>query len=130
MKKCFCILLLMVIGFNSFSQQLKNKEQKLPVDYLEKSKKQKTTGFILLGGGVAMITSGAIAMPNSTSKGGTEGLIIFGGLTISTASIPFFILSGSNKRKAKLYMRREGLMLTPDIKAGPDYNSIGIRIDL
>ena len=67
MKKCFCILLLMVIGFNSFSQQLKNKEQKLPVDYLEKSKKQKTTGFILLGGGVAMITSGAIAMPNSTS---------------------------------------------------------------
>ena len=130
MKKYFSILLLMVICFNSFSQQLKNKEHKLPADYFEKSKRQKTTGFILSGSGVAVFTGGAIAMQHSQSKGENEFPFLVGGVAMSIASIPFFISSASNKHKAKLYMRKEALMLTPDIKAGPDYNSIGIRIDL
>lgn len=130
MKKCFSILLLMVIGFNSFCQQLKNKEQKLPVDYLEKSKKQKTTGFILLGSGAAVFTGGALAIQHSQSKGENEFPFLIGGLAMSIASIPFFISSTSNKHKAKLYMRKEALMLTPNMKTGQDTNSIGIRIVL
>lgn len=130
MKKYFGILLLMVTGFNSFSQQLKNKEQKLPVDYLEKSKKQKTAGFILLGSGAAVFTGGVVAMQHSESKGENEFPFMVGGLAMSIVSIPFFISSASNKHKAKLYMRMEALMLTPNMKTGQDINSIGIRIFL
>ena len=130
MKKCFSILLLMIIGFNLFSQQSKNKEQKLQADYLEKSKRQKIAGFLLLGSGAAVFTGGTIAMQHSQSKGENEFPFLVGGLAMSIASIPFFISSASNKHKAKLYMRKETLLLSPEIKAGPDYNSIGIRIDL
>ena len=130
MKKYFSILLLMVIGFNSFSQELRNKEQKIPADYLEKSKKQKTTGFILLGSGAAVFTGGAIAMQHSQSKGENEFPFLVGGLAMSIASIPFFISSTSNKHKAKLYMRKEALMLTPNMKTGQDYKSIVIKIGL
>ena len=130
MKKYFSILLLLAIGFNSFGQQIKNQEQKLPADYLEKSKRQKTTGFILLGSGAAVFTGGAIAMQHSQSKGENELPFLVGGLAMSIASIPFFISSAGNKHKAKLYLRKVALILTPDVKVGPDYNSIGIKIDL
>ena len=120
----------MIIGFNSYSQQLKNKEQKLPADYPEKSKRQKTTGFILLGSGAAVFTGGAIAMQHSQSKGENEFPFMVGGLAMAISSIPFFISSASNKHKAKLYLRKEALMLTPNIKTGQDLNSIGIKIDL
>ncbi|HEX6847537.1 MAG TPA: hypothetical protein VF144_11200 [Chitinophagaceae bacterium] len=130
MKKYFGILLLIAFAFTTYSQQVKDKGQKLPSEYLKKSRKLKTTGFILLGSGVAMITGGALAMSHSTSKGGTEGLIILGGLTMATTSIPFFILSASNKRKANLYMKREALLSAPGIRIGVGYNSVGVRIDL
>ena len=130
MKKYFSILLLMVIGFNSFSQQLKNKEQKLPGDYLEKSKKQKTTGFILLGSGAAVFTGGTIAMEHSQSKGENEFPFLVCGLAMTITSIPFFISSAGNKHKARIYMRKEALMLTPNIKTGQDYKSIVKKIGL
>jgi len=130
MKKYFSILLLMVIGFNSFSQQLKNKEQKLPADYLEKSKRQKTTGFILLSSGVAVFTGGAIAMQHSQSKGENEFPFLVGGLAMSVASIPFFIASFSNKHKANIYMRKEALMIDPGFRSNIVIRSIGMTISL
>ena len=130
MNKYFVILLLMVFAFNANSQQLKNNEQKTASHYLEKTKRQKTTGFILLGGGVAAFTGGAIAMEHSQSKGENEFPFVVGGLVMTLSSIPFFISSASNKHKAKLYMRKEALMLNPSIETGIVYNSIGIKIDL
>jgi hypothetical protein len=130
MKKYFCILLLTVVAFNTYCQQLKEKEHKLPADYLKKSKKQKTTGFMLLGGGVAMFTGGVIAMEHTQSKGENEFPFVVGGLAMSVASIPFFISSASNKHKAKLYMRKDALMLNLNLKTGVVYNSIGVKIDL
>ena len=120
----------MVFAFNVSSQQIKNNEQKPPSDYLEKSKRQKTTGLILLGGGVIAFTGGAIAMEHSQSKGENEFPFVVGGLAMTLTSIPFFISSASNKHKAKLYMRKEALMLKPDIETGIIYNSIGVKIDL
>ena len=129
MKKYFVILLLMVFAFNASSQQLKNKEQKTSIDYLKKGKKQKTTGFILLGGGVAMFTGGAIAMEHSQSKGENEFPFVVGGLAMTLTSIPFFISSASNKHKAKIYMKKEALLLAPGIKTGIVYNSIEMKIN-
>ena len=90
MKKYFVIPLLMAFTFTADSQQLKNNEQKPTSHYLEKSKRLKTTGFILLSGGVVAFTGGAIALEHSQSKGENEFPFIVGGLAMILTSIPFF----------------------------------------
>lgn len=86
-------------------------------DYLEKSRKQKTTGFIMAGGGVVLFAIGAgiilgsetetlltcVSLVNCTSdeselEAGTA-LSIVGGLA-ALGSIPVFISSGKNAEKA------------------------------
>ena len=129
MKKYFVILLLMVFAFNANSQQLKNNVQKPTSHYLEKCKKQKTAGFILLGGGVVAFTGGAIAMEHSQSKGENEFPFVVGGLAMTLTSIPFFISSASNKHKAIIYMKKEALQLAPGIKNGIVYNSVEMKIN-
>lgn len=130
MKRSLIILTLMFFVFNLKSQQIENVSYKFSSeDYLKKSKKQRTTGFVLLGGGVATFTGAAIAMRHSTSKGGREVPFILAGLTMATASIPFFIASLSSKHKAKIYMNKEVLMISPEIQNGFTYNSIGMKIN-
>lgn len=78
-------------------------------DLLRKSRNQRTTGFILLGVGAAITLVGVITFNNARdspdfftgfAKAGTgAGVVLFGGLT-AVASVPFFIMSGSNKKKA------------------------------
>lgn len=84
-------------------------------DYLDKSRKQKTTGFILAGSGVVLLavatilsaedvadTAVSCANLNCSSESGIEfGIILaeVGGL-VALGSIPFFISSGKNARKA------------------------------
>lgn len=119
----------MAFAINANSQNLKNNEQKPASHYLEKSKRQKTTGFILLGGGVVAFTGGAIAMEHSKSKGENEFPFVVGGLAMTLTSIPFFISSASNKHKAKIYMKKEALLLAPGVKTGIVYNSIEMKIN-
>jgi hypothetical protein len=101
-----------LIGFSSqtFAQEMSKQ------DYLDKSRRQKTTGFILLGGGVALFLVGSVKLLVS----GTESVIscvtgcssvdesgmnsgaaiaLIGGLA-TLGSIPFFISSGKNVKKA------------------------------
>ncbi|MGY6742532.1 MAG: hypothetical protein ACXIUQ_07345 [Cecembia sp.] len=81
-------------------------------DYLDKSKWQKTSAWIMLGGGVALIGIGAgIAMSeveylswgtsnskdNSTGIGETLAIV---GVVSALGSIPVFISSGKNAKKA------------------------------
>jgi len=123
--------MLMIFVFNSKSQRVKNVEYKFTSEnYLVKSKKQLKTGFILLGGGAIMFAGGIYALEHSTDKSGYGFLFIFGGMGMAATSIPFFISSASNKHKAKLYMNKEALMITPEIKSGLTYNSIGVKINL
>jgi hypothetical protein len=66
-------------------------------EYIKKSKTQKIVGFVFLG-------SGAIALL-SVSAGNTDfntlgNVVAIGGLS-TLASIPLFIASAKNKRKAK-----------------------------
>ena len=67
--------------------------------YLDKSKAQRTTGWIFAGAGVAMIVGGTIAVQESLSN--TEGLIAFAGVPVALASIPFFISASRNKERAE-----------------------------
>ncbi|RZS95893.1 hypothetical protein BC751_1445 [Cecembia calidifontis] len=79
-------------------------------DYLDKSRRQKTTGFIMLGGGVAMVTAGSILFSenfilfgasNADDNAAAIGaaMVVVGGLA-TIGSIPLFISAGNNKRKS------------------------------
>lgn len=106
---------LSAISIGLFSQTFAQEMGKQ--DYLDKSRKQKTTGFIMAGGGVVLFAIGAGIYLESTSEtvvscftltscssddgelGGGAALTIIGGLA-ALGSIPVFISSGKNARKA------------------------------
>jgi hypothetical protein len=73
--------------------------------YLNKSKSQKTTAWILGGAGTAMVIGGAIAFGRNFELfgpgGETEALIMVAGVPVALASIPFFISAAKNKGKAE-----------------------------
>ncbi|HET9744507.1 MAG TPA: hypothetical protein VFP97_02275 [Chitinophagaceae bacterium] len=78
--------------------------------YLTKSKNQKTVGYVLAGVGGALIVSGIIVGNGDNNNDPNEldfgpnfdvGLwLVGGGIASGLASIPFFISSGNNARKA------------------------------
>ncbi len=90
-------------------------------DYLKKSKNQKTTAWILLGGGVAMTVIGLATFSSSwdnesNTKTDVSGFIALGGVASSLISIPFFISSGRNARKAsKLTLNYQPILITNQI---------------
>ena len=93
MTKVFAIMMLLLTTIHVSAQQ---------ADFLEKSKKQKTAAWILLGAGTTVAVSAIILDVNSDwTKSETPYLIaISAGGASMLASIPFFIASGRNKRKA------------------------------
>ena len=114
MKKI--IVLTLMFGFTtpSFCQETSSKKQLFTgEDYLKKSQRQKKTGFILLGGGAASIIISAV-IPRGESIGkinwytwseehkndGLKAAFGLAGLASVLSSVPFFIASGKNKRKA------------------------------
>jgi uncharacterized membrane protein len=99
MKKYFISILLLLFAISVFSQEVvKNKEY-----YTAKSKKQKTGGWIMLGGGAALIGTGFLIgdREESSFDDAATGAILGGvGVLLMIGSIPVFIASGKNKRKA------------------------------
>jgi hypothetical protein len=73
--------------------------------YLQKSKNQKTTAWILLVSGTAMAIGGGIAFDktyddSSYTATDISGIIMVAGVGADLASIYFFVKAGQNKRKA------------------------------
>ncbi|MEO5650382.1 MAG: hypothetical protein ABIR03_10740 [Ginsengibacter sp.] len=106
MKKFIFSLTLLIFVLNSFCQTTTNTV--LTKDYyLQKSKKQKTSAWVLLGGGLGLAALGGIVQlihENKRNNGFdfdfTGAKIAIGGGAIALASIPFFISSSNNKKKA------------------------------
>ena len=111
MKKLIIFTMLLILSATSFSQQTNPSQALTRADYLQKSKKQKTTAWILLGGGAGLATAGFIIGNSSTSfddnKLTTGALLIIAGGVAMVGSIPFFISAGSNKRKAEIMLKNE-----------------------
>lgn len=103
MKSISIFLVILFVALQSFGQ---TQNPSLSKDhYLQKSKNQKTTGWVLLAGGTTMAVVGLIIMGNydlldSSSDFDTGGFLMLGGLATDLASIPFFISSAKNARKA------------------------------
>jgi len=109
MKKTSCTIMLLAISLKLLSQQIPTPN----VDYLEKSKKQKTTGWLLLGGGflitgiAAVANSGVCIGPGCTKKKFPIVPVAIGGAAM-VSSVPFFIASSKSKKKAiTISLKRE-----------------------
>ena len=108
----FCLALLFFIG--SIAQYTDTSANRRATDYLNKSNRQKTTGWVLLGGGAALTGIGLIigsvtlwdeVFSGGESKGFDAASILFSAGLISMAgSIPLFIAAGKNRRKAASFI--------------------------
>lgn len=96
MKKMISLAMLLAVVVTSFSQQTESSPVLTKQDYLQKSKSQRTSAFILLGTGAALL---AVAAPGNVSFDILPILVIGGGAAI-VGSIPLFIAAGKNKRRA------------------------------
>ena len=96
MKKSMVYFLLLALPLISFCQKTNDSVPAVKTDYLVKSKSQKTAAFILLGIGVTTLTIAAVGDLDFDALG---AVVIVGGVA-TIASIPLFIASGKNKRKA------------------------------
>ena len=116
MKKASILFLLFLFALRTLSQQDPQKQTITKTDYLQKSKTQKKIGWILIGGGAALIAT-SLVIPKGESTGieispingafieghkndGVKAAFGLSGLTSMLASIPLFIASGKNKRRA------------------------------
>ena len=134
--KNLIVILVLIFTFQSLQCQVTDsltvKSNKEMYDfYISKHKKLRTTGFILLGTGVAALGVGGAIMYNSImDEGGEPGAILFvvGGLeTIS--SFPVFGIAKKNKRKAIEILGSGEVGIGAIPFNDTRYASVGIKID-
>lgn len=101
-------LTLLLFVIKSFGQTEANRTVSKDY-YLKKSKNQKTVAWVMLGGGVAMTTIGLVigsnveptfADPFGLDKSTGPAIVAAVGAGVALGSIPFFISSAKNKRRA------------------------------
>ena len=112
-KLLFSIVLILVLNSVSFCQQTNPSPINTKEDYLKKSKSQKTAAWLVLGAGVVLTSAGfavelnnandaliglfSLQQPKSSDVG---GVLFFSGLAAMAGSIPLFIASSKNKKRA------------------------------
>jgi hypothetical protein len=109
MKKIILYMLLLAFPVAAFCQSTPNNLQAVKTDYLQKSKNQKTAAWVLLGSGSVLMTTGVVlAAPKELENilGAqendytVENILLITGIAATIGSIPLFIASKKNKKKA------------------------------
>lgn len=84
----------------------------LGAHYKQRSKNQKTVGWVMVGAGTALIIAGAFTNSKSTDTGWeslntdvNQGILITSGCLVGLGSIPLFIAGARNKKKAEVYLQ-------------------------
>ena len=105
MKKIIVLALLLIVSATSFSQQTTASPPLTKQDYLQKSKSQKSTAWLLIGVGTAVLAGTLISAATSVCIGGgctkksfPAVAVGLGGAAV-VGSIPFFMASSRNKKK-------------------------------
>ena len=138
--------MILIVSMQSFSQQISTTTPSLTkADYLQKSKRQKTAAWILLGGGTSLVITGVIVRANKINNDGAGGIVtaytstsgvwLFGtGLVSMASSIPFFIASSKNKKKAMTMAASFKMETAPIIQRSSfvqtSFPVVSIKIDL
>lgn len=100
--------------------------------FYSKHKKQKKTGLILLGSGLAAVGTGLLLARNADDWGDqftAGGLLYFAGTLTTISSIPVLIISGSNKRKAQTYVQMGQHQMIESKLADSNLVSVGVKIE-
>jgi hypothetical protein len=121
MKRIIFSLALLLLVVKLFAQT----ETSKPISkdfYLKKSKTQKTIAWSLLVGGTVMAVAGGASFDNSWNSGSytatdVSGFIMLAGVVADIASIPFFISSGKNKKRALSVALNNQKIFVPQLKA-------------
>ena len=150
MKKIIFCITLFAFAAASFAQQSAPKQTLIQTDYLQKSKKQKKTAMIFLGGGAALIVT-SLVIPQGEPTGfqidpisggfyeghkndGIKGALGLTGAVSMLGSIPFFIASGKNKRRARqasVFINMEGAPVLQGMAFSThSFPAAGVRISL
>ncbi|MGI8581113.1 MAG: hypothetical protein ACR2KX_02905 [Chitinophagaceae bacterium] len=102
--------------------------------FFQKSKKQKTAAWTLLGGGAGLSALGLVLYAAEKGKNPSAELDILPkgtlpsaiGQSMMVASIPFFISAAKNKRKANFIFKDETVFF--NLQAKKHLVSVGIKI--
>ncbi len=119
--------------------QLKNNQ-----NYSKKHKNQKKTAWILLGSGTVLTVGGVIAQAATvtvdlvTIMTGSEpeefnqtgSYVALAGIASMATSIPFFIASGKNKKRANIALQEQKITMGNKMNQQASYQSISLRIRL
>ena len=107
--------MMLIVSTHSFSQQITLSQPLTREDFLQKSKNQKTTAIVLAAGGGTLASIGLIEWSSGFSTGfdfshpdtkagssemNTGNALAITGGALALSSIPFFIASSKNKRRA------------------------------
>jgi len=143
MKKILLCFLMLTIVMITFSQQVTPSLTLTKQDYLLKSKHQQTAAVVILGGGVLIggigvivATRGVIPLPFPTAPNEQQinngGTLMAIGTVAALGSIPLFIASSRNKKKAlSLSFKNEKMMqLNKSSLVYKDLPSIHLKIQL
>lgn len=150
MKKIIFGTILIAFATASFSQQIVQKQSLTKADYLQKSKKQKKTAMIFLGSGAVLIVA-SLVIPQGEPTGfqidpitggfyegrkndGIKSALGLTGVVSMLVSIPFFIASGKNKKKAREASVFINMEKAPDLQgmafSSQSFPAAGVRINL
>ena len=133
MKKTAILFLLIILSASTFSQQTNPVPTVTKPDYLQKSKNQKTAAWILLGVGTAMAAGGFIwASSNIFSKSSGSEVLFFVGIGCMTGSIPLFIFSSKNRKRAMSasFIFQQSPQLQNNILVKREIPSLTLKISL
>jgi len=98
MRKLFLFSFLLFLAASTFGQQRNPSLTKQ--DYLQKSKRQKTTAKLLLGGGLLSFSVGFLTIGGKGTNSVDNGIMLIAGTAAMVASVPLFIIASKNKKKA------------------------------
>ena len=133
MKQLTILILLIFSAVNSSSQPKTTASSLTKTDYLQKSKRQKTAAFIMLGGGMAVLLAGVIIEATNWDSSVGNVLASVGALS-EVGSIPLFIASAKNKKKAmnaSVFFKMKNMMIMkPSLFTRKAYPAVSITINL
>jgi hypothetical protein len=137
MKKIITLFIVALFSMQLVSAQktdtsIYHSPQDLHNFYWQKHKTNHIIGWCCLGGGTAMLISGiAIKVRNGLLSNNSQGQwLTYLGFGSTLASIPFFISSGKNKRKARLALKAQSISFGNNTLNQLKYKAVVLTISL
>ena len=137
MRVIILFLAMIIPVVTMFGQQTDPKQPMTKEDYLAKSKRQKSGARVMLIGGAVLIGTGYLIGNSKEADFGQAGAgFIMGGIGFLSmvGSIPLFIASGKNKRRAMEVSAelkiQDAVALQKTLIANTGFPALAVRIHL